>query len=110
MSDDVLTHSSDSRGILSNEPLPVDQEPEIISLRPEKLDQYVGQKEVVETLQIAIEAAKGRSEPIEHVLLQDRWGLPEDVGKAVAMLARGDLAYSTGQVINVDGGLEMRRL
>src|SRR5690606_37641242 len=33
----------------------------------------------------------------EGLTLQPRWGLPEDVGKAVAMLARGDLAYSTGQ-------------
>jgi NAD(P)-dependent dehydrogenase (short-subunit alcohol dehydrogenase family) len=41
----------------------------------------------------------------EGILLQKRWGTPEDVGKAVAMLARDDLAYSTGQVIMVDGGL-----
>lgn len=41
---------------------------------------------------------------------QARWGLPEDVGKAVAMLARGDLPYSTGQVIMVDGGLTLDRL
>jgi 3-oxoacyl-[acyl-carrier protein] reductase len=41
---------------------------------------------------------------------QARWGLPEDVGKAVAMLARGDLPYSTGQVVMVDGGLTMQRL
>jgi 3-oxoacyl-[acyl-carrier protein] reductase len=41
---------------------------------------------------------------------QNRWGLPEDVGKAVAMLARGDLPYSTGQVIMVDGGLTLARL
>lgn len=46
----------------------------------------------------------------EGLLLQPRWGLPEDVGKAVAMLARGDLAYSTGQVIHVDGGLTVHRL
>jgi NAD(P)-dependent dehydrogenase (short-subunit alcohol dehydrogenase family) len=32
------------------------------------------------------------------------------VGRAVAMLARGDLAYSTGQVLMVDGGLSVRRL
>lgn len=37
--------------------------------------------------------------------LQPRWGTPEDVGKAVASLARGDLAYSTGQVITIDGGM-----
>ena len=33
------------------------------------------------------------------LLLQPRWGQPGDVGKAVAMLARGDLGYSTGQVL-----------
>ncbi len=43
------------------------------------------------------------------LLLQPRWGLPEDVGKAVAMLARGDVSYSTGQVIMVDGGLTVLR-
>lgn len=42
--------------------------------------------------------------------LQPRWGEPEDVGRAVAMLLRGDLAYSTGQVINIDGGMEVSRL
>ena len=46
----------------------------------------------------------------QGLTLQRRWGTPEDVGKAVAMLARGDLAYSTGQVITVDGGLTVRRL
>ncbi len=46
----------------------------------------------------------------EGLLLQPRWGMPEDVGKAVAMLARGDLPYSTGQVIMVDGGLTVGRL
>jgi len=39
-----------------------------------------------------------------------RWGVPDDVGKAVAALARGDFPYSTGQVIMVDGGLTMPRL
>lgn len=44
------------------------------------------------------------------LLVQKRWGEAEDVGRAVAMLARGDLPYSTGQVIRVDGGLTLRRL
>jgi 3-oxoacyl-[acyl-carrier protein] reductase len=39
-----------------------------------------------------------------------RWGRPEDVGRAVAMLARGHLPFSTGEVINVDGGFHLRRL
>ncbi len=46
----------------------------------------------------------------EGILLQPRWGMPEDIGKAVAMLARGDLAYSTGQVLYVDGGFTVCRL
>jgi 3-oxoacyl-[acyl-carrier protein] reductase len=44
------------------------------------------------------------------LLPQSRWGEPEDVGKAAAMLARGDLGYSTGQVVMVDGGLTLQRL
>ncbi|MDR0337091.1 MAG: 3-ketoacyl-ACP reductase [Planctomycetaceae bacterium] len=46
----------------------------------------------------------------EGVVPQQRWGLPNDVGRAVAMLARGDLAYSTGQVIMVDGGMMIPKL
>jgi len=46
----------------------------------------------------------------ENILLQERWGLPEDVARAAAMMARGDIAYSTGQVIAVDGGLTVSRL
>jgi NAD(P)-dependent dehydrogenase (short-subunit alcohol dehydrogenase family) len=46
----------------------------------------------------------------DGLLLQPRWGEPADVGKAVAMLARGDLPYSTGQVLMVDGGLTISRL
>jgi NAD(P)-dependent dehydrogenase (short-subunit alcohol dehydrogenase family) len=42
--------------------------------------------------------------------LQRRWGTPEDVGRAVAMLARGDLPYSSGAVIAVDGGVSVPRL
>ena len=42
--------------------------------------------------------------------VQPRWGHPEDVGKAVAALARGDFCFSTGQIINVDGGLTLPRL
>ncbi len=46
----------------------------------------------------------------DGLTLQPRWGVPADIGKAVAMLLRGDLAYSTGQVIKVDGGMEIGRL
>jgi NAD(P)-dependent dehydrogenase (short-subunit alcohol dehydrogenase family) len=39
-----------------------------------------------------------------------RWGQPEDVARAVGALAEGCLPYSTGEVINVDGGFHLRRL
>ena len=39
-----------------------------------------------------------------------RWGQPEDVAMAVQMIARERLPYSTGEVINVDGGFHLHRL
>lgn len=39
-----------------------------------------------------------------------RWGTPEDIGKAVAAIATDALPFSTGEVINVDGGFHLRRL
>jgi len=41
---------------------------------------------------------------------QRRWGFPEDVGKAVAALAKGYFPYSTGLVIEVSGGMNIRSL
>ncbi|MFY0651839.1 MAG: 3-ketoacyl-ACP reductase [Cyclobacteriaceae bacterium] len=46
----------------------------------------------------------------EGLTLQPRWGQPDDIGKVVATLASGNLAYSTGQVIHVDGGIVIPRL
>ena len=39
-----------------------------------------------------------------------RWGTSEDVGKAVAGVASGAFSFSTGEVINVDGGFHLRQL
>ena len=39
-----------------------------------------------------------------------RWGQPDDVGRAVAALLRGDLPYATGTIVNVDGGLSIAQL
>lgn len=39
-----------------------------------------------------------------------RWGTPEDIGKAVAVIAADAFPFSTGEVINVDGGFHLRRL
>jgi NAD(P)-dependent dehydrogenase (short-subunit alcohol dehydrogenase family) len=39
-----------------------------------------------------------------------RWGTPEDVGRAVAAIAQDLLPFSTGEVLNIDGGFHLRRL
>ena len=44
------------------------------------------------------------------ITVQPRWGTPEDVGQAVAALARGDFPYSSGSIFMVDGGLSVQRL
>ena len=41
---------------------------------------------------------------------EGRWGYPEDVGRTVAALLRGDVPYGTGSVIHVAGGLQIGRL
>jgi len=46
----------------------------------------------------------------EGLTVQPRWGTPDDVGSACAVLASGRLPYATGQVIHVDGGLTLQRL
>ena len=44
------------------------------------------------------------------ILLQPRWGMPDDIGQAVATLASGRIPYATGQVITLDGGMLVERL
>ena len=46
----------------------------------------------------------------EGILLQPRWGTPDDIGQAVVALANGKIPYSTGQVLMQDGGMLVERL
>ncbi|MFN8211795.1 MAG: 3-ketoacyl-ACP reductase [Bacteroidales bacterium] len=46
----------------------------------------------------------------EGVIPQKRWGLPEDISKAIASLARGDWDFSTGAIFEASGGLNIRSL
>jgi NAD(P)-dependent dehydrogenase (short-subunit alcohol dehydrogenase family) len=39
-----------------------------------------------------------------------RWGKPDDVGRAVASIARRDFPFSTGEVFHVDGGFHLKAL
>ena len=46
-----------------------------LSLRPHSISDFIGQKNVISALEIAIQAAKKREEPLEHVLLSGPPGL-----------------------------------
>jgi 3-oxoacyl-[acyl-carrier protein] reductase len=46
----------------------------------------------------------------DGLIPQKRWGLPEDIGKAVASIARGDWNFSTGAVFEISGGLNIQKL
>jgi 3-oxoacyl-[acyl-carrier protein] reductase len=46
----------------------------------------------------------------EGLIPQKRWGVPNDIGKAIASLARGEWDFSTGAVFEVSGGLNIRSL
>lgn len=57
-------------------------------------------------------AVKGKYNDLiqRGLCIQSRWGEPEDVGRAVRALVRGDFSYSSGHVFMVDGGLTKQRL
>jgi NAD(P)-dependent dehydrogenase (short-subunit alcohol dehydrogenase family) len=64
---------------------------------------------------IATEMTRGVQEKYDQLIGEGltpikRWGTPEDIGKAVAAIASDALPFSTGEVINVDGGFHLRRL
>jgi NAD(P)-dependent dehydrogenase (short-subunit alcohol dehydrogenase family) len=64
---------------------------------------------------IATDMTAGVTEKYDKLIaggltVEKRWGKPEDVGRAVAALARGEIPYATGQVLNVDGGMTLQRL
>jgi 3-oxoacyl-[acyl-carrier protein] reductase len=64
---------------------------------------------------IATDMTEGVKEKYDRMIEQGawpirRWGQPEDIGRAVAAIARGEFPYSTGEVFNVDGGFHLRTL
>ncbi|MBL8172231.1 MAG: 3-ketoacyl-ACP reductase [Acidobacteria bacterium] len=64
---------------------------------------------------IATDMTAGVQEKYDKLIEQGawpirRWGQPDDIGRAVAAIARGELPFSTGEVINVDGGFHLRTL
>jgi Holliday junction DNA helicase RuvB len=106
MPDRILTHSSEDAAVVDGAIQPDDRDPDILSLRPERLHEYVGQAEVVETLKIAIEAAKLRAEPLEHVLFHGPPGLGKTtLAHIIANEMGGALTVTSGPALEKGGDL-----
>jgi Holliday junction DNA helicase RuvB len=77
-----------------------------ITLRPRSLDEYVGQKKIVENLRVFIRAARNRGEPLDHVLLFGPPGLGKTtLANIVAREMEADLRSTSGPVIDKVGDL-----
>ena len=97
MGNDIISYSSDKKGIVTSKKSTIDLSSEIVSLRPDNFNEYIGQTETVETLKIAIEAAKMRNEPLDHILLHG----PPGLGKTTVSHI---IANEMGKVLTVTSG------
>lgn len=76
------------------------------NIRPEYLDEYVGQDKIKSNLKVFIEAAKMRDEPLDHVLLYGPPGLGKTtLAHIIANELRSNLKTATGPAIEKSGDL-----
>src|SRR5918994_2185062 len=70
------------------------------ALRPQRFEQYVGQESLIRKLRIAVTAAKGREEPVEHVLLHGPPGLGKTtLAQIIANEVNAQVHVTTGPAL-----------
>jgi Holliday junction DNA helicase RuvB len=83
-----------------------DRDDSIVDLRPRKLSEYIGQSRVVESLEIAINAARKRGDPLDHVLLHSPPGLGKTtLAYIIATEMDVNIVTSSGPAIEKGGDL-----
>ncbi|OQX65841.1 MAG: Holliday junction branch migration DNA helicase RuvB [Desulfococcus sp. 4484_242] len=91
--------------IISPDPL-LDEIPAEINLRPRTLDEYIGQEEMKRNLRVFIEAARGRSEALDHVLFHGSPGLGKtSLAHIIANELNVNIRSTSGPVIEKSGDL-----
>jgi Holliday junction DNA helicase RuvB len=106
MTDDILSFKSDAKGVVTPQKTIEDQVPDMVSLRPERFEDYVGQTATVETLKIAIQAARLRNEPLDHILLHGPPGLGKTtICHIIANEMGSDLTITSGPTLEKGGDL-----
>ena len=79
---------------------PAEEERQNWSLRPRTLSEYVGQREVVESLSIAVKASTARGEPLEHVLLHGPPGLGKTtLAHIIAVEMQTSITHTSGPAL-----------
>ncbi len=91
--------------IMAPDYVPEDTEVEV-SLRPRVLDDYIGQEKVKENMGVFIQAAKGRGEPLDHVLLYGPPGLGKTtLSGIIANEMNVNIRITSGPAIEKPGDL-----